>query len=187
MNKSGENLNIMVGRMGSVLEWEEEKARCVGSLPWVPQLCVPTAFRKAPCQVMEDSDAAELRSSEQVCILKSGSWWRWWSAGLRERQHSTWLWKADPSAQATAYNIHMGSCSGFRDLKKRASSSLCVLLLSTWSTILSWLRPSSWAPDLCNHTLPCTQKGPMLGVMLGWSCLDKGPYICILHWASRIT
>lgn len=33
MNKSGENLNIMVGRMGSVLEWEEEKGRCVGSLP----------------------------------------------------------------------------------------------------------------------------------------------------------
>lgn len=148
------------------------------------------SFQKTPCQVIEDSDAAELGSSEQVCILKSGSWWRWRRGGFWERKHSVEPLKTDPSAaQATACNIHVGSCSGwFTGLKKRASSSLCVLLLSTWSTILSWVRPPPFmAPDLCSHTLPHTQKGPMLGVMLCWFCLDKGSCICILHWAPHIT
>lgn len=61
--------------------------------------------------------------------------------------------KPTPSIpQATSYSIHLGSCAEVKGLKERASSGLCVLLSSTWPTILSWLRPPAWAPDLCSHT-----------------------------------
>lgn len=65
------------------------------------------------------------------------------------------------------------SCSGFKGLRKQASSSVCVLLPSTWSNIPSWQGPASWVHDLHSHTWHCTQKGPMLGLMLCCCYLDK--------------
>lgn len=165
--------------MYSVLDWEEEKRRCVKSLPWVPQLSEELA-RLSRTQMQLSS---ETLNRFALWNLGAGG-----SGGSMDSRSSSIAWnglmKAEPSeatseAQATTYNIRLGSCSGFRGLKKRASSSLCVQLLSAWSTALSWLRPPSWASDLCCHMLPDTQKGPRLGVLLCWCCLDRGPRICI--------
>lgn len=135
---------------------------------------VLAAFGKALGQVIKDSGAAELRSSEQVWICKSGSRWRWWRGGPQERKQKVRSLNLDPSAgQATSHNIPAGPCSRLK-ASRSEHAPVSKLLLSTWPDILSCPGLVSWAPDARGHTLLHTQKDPVLGFMLHWCFLDKG-------------
>ena len=136
---------------------------------------VLAAFGKALGQVIRDSGAAELRSSEQVWICKSGSRWRWWRGGPQERKQKVGSLNLDPSSgQATSHNTPAGPCSRLK-ASRSEHAQVSVLLLSTWPDILSCPGLVSWTPDLHGHTPLHTQKSPVLGSVLHWRFLDKGP------------